>query len=190
MADGSTQQYILGENNQMLDGSAQQYIVDQNNEVPESSTQQYILDENNQMPGGSTQQYILGQKNQISGQYILGAESSVEVFDSTTVVNNEQSSSKFASILATMNVLTDEVQKMRAELGETTKKIDEIYDVFIKGGAIAGMLLNRRNDQTPAEFVFEPIPNVGTALIVEKLLGDTAYEDSLVRKNIYELVLS
>lgn len=143
--------------------------------MADGSTQQILLGENNQTSDGSTQQYILGQEN------------SVQVFDSTTVVNNEQSSSTLASILATMNVLTEEVRKIRVELGETTKKVDEIYEVFIKGGTSARVLLNRRNNPTPNtdEFLFEPISNVTTAKIVEKLFENNAYEDNLVRIIIY-----
>lgn len=139
--------------------------------------QQYIVNGNNQLSDGSTQQYILGEDN------------TVEVFETTTMLNTEQSSSTLASILATINVLTDEVRKMRAELGETTKKVYEIYEVFIKDGTNARVMLNRRNDPTPKTlFLFQPIPNVTTATIVEKLLGDSSYEDRLVR--IYELLLS
>lgn len=152
------------------------------------TNQQFVFNENNgdstgsaQMLGSTNQQFVFNQNNQL-----IATEDSYETLDTTMINNDERSSSVLASILATLNVLTDEVRKLRAESSESTKKIDEIYDI-IKGGNTQA-ILNRRNEPKANDFLFAPIGTVADATIVEKLLGEEDYKDKLVR--IYELLLS
>lgn len=180
LPDGKIRQIVLGENNQWYSDSADnsveqmQFVLNESNELisTENVDGVHMLD-------GTNEQYVINQNKEL-----IATEESFQTVETTMINNDEHSSSVLASILATVNVLADEVRKMRAELGETTKKVDEIYDVFIKG-TNAEAVLNRRNEpKTMTQFVFTPIGTVADATIIEELLEQDDYKDKLVRMYI------
>lgn len=95
--------------------------------------------------------------------------------ETTENVHYEQSSyaqNDTAAILATLNILTEEVRKLRTEVGENTKKLDELCQAWSNVRQVG-----KTQPQT-MDFVF--INTVSEASVLEKKLEDEDFEEQLV----------
>lgn len=134
------------------------------------------------MPDGVVHTCVLMPNGQL---VVTGAEESWNHWETAETQEIEQNVSTaeqyLSSILANMNVLTDTVQKICEDLHQTTKKVDEIYDVIIKKNSDRALQKN----QTAIQVAFTPIDTIADAILLEEKLESDEYQEALVCKRCF-----
>lgn len=150
------------------------------------------------MPDGTTQSCVITPQGQLividsSWECVQTAEQSlpslanVSLSDAEIVETTVESQTELRSLLATLiakvDVMTEENRKMHAEYRSNTKKVDEMYSIIAPGMKIRAAPLNKKTatDDDDDKFTFAPIKTIDDAIKLEENLGkEDGYEESLV----------